>query len=159
MTTLVEFEVIGVPCPQGSMKAFAVGGRAMVKPSGGLKFAQWRNAVAQAGHDLVVTRAGEWAAEVGGGDFEFPLDGALGLSVEFRFPMPAGRPKAVREYGRAWKTTAPDTDKLIRCIGDALTASGLITDDARFVAVEATKVETTGWTGAIVTITREDGTP
>ena len=40
-----------------------------------------------------------------------------------------GRPRRLdRERGEAWKTTAPDTDKLVRTIGDALTAANLIAD-------------------------------
>jgi len=141
---MIEFEVIGIPMPQGSMKAFNAGGHARMKPSGGPGFAAWRNAVSQAAKDIA-----------GHADIQAPLDGPLGLSIEFRFPMPASRPKAARAAGRAWKTTSPDTDKLIRCIGDALTAAALIADDARFCAIEAIKVEVTGWTGAIIRITRE----
>ena len=84
-----------------------------------------------------------------------PLDGPLGLSVEFRFPMPAARKRAVRAAGKAWKTTAPDIDKLLRCLCDGLSAGGLIVDDARFCAVEVTKIEVTTWTGAIVSLTTE----
>lgn len=139
---MIEFEVIGVPKPQGSMKAFSAGGQARIKPSGGAAFASWRNAVAQAAKDVA--------------DGAPALDGALELKVAFRFPMPTSRPKAVRAFGECWKTTAPDADKLLRCVGDALTASGLITDDARFVDISATKIETTGWTGAVITITHKD---
>lgn len=146
--TAVEFEVIGVPKPQGSMKAFNAGGFARVKPSGGTAFAAWRNAVAQAAKDIA-----------GHDDVTSPLDGALALVVEFRFPMPTSRPKATRAAGTCWKTTAPDADKLLRCVGDALTASGLVTDDARFVDISATKIETTGWTGAVITITSKDHQP
>lgn len=148
MTHLVEFEVVGVPKPQGSMKAFNAGGHARMKPSGGAEFASWRNAVAKAARDIT-----------GHPDITAPYDGPLGLSVEFRFPMPASRPKRDRVNGSCWKTTAPDTDKLIRTIGDALTAAGLVTDDARFVAIEARKIETTGWTGAVITLTQEAPTP
>lgn len=159
MTRLVEFEVVGVPKPQGSMKAFNAGGHARLKPSGGAAFASWRNAVAQAAKDIAVDEVGEWAKIVGGGDCRVPFDGPLGLFVEFRFPMPASRPKRDRAAGSCWKTSAPDTDKLIRTIGDALTAAGLIADDARFVAIEARKIETTGWTGAVITITQESPSP
>lgn len=140
----VTFEVIGIPAPQGSIKAFAVNGRAMMKPSGGDKFAQWRNAVSQAAK---VVAAGGPA-----------LDGPLGLHVQFRFPMPKSRPKRLHEIGTAWKTTAPDTDKLVRAVGDALTAAQLVRDDSLFVAVTATKIETTGWTGAVITVS-ERGEP
>lgn len=140
---MIEFEVIGVPKPQGSMKAFNVGGHARVKPSGGADFASWRNAVSQAARDVA-----------GHDGVSGPLDGPLALVVTFRFPMPKSRGKTALARGEAWKTTAPDTDKLVRTIGDALTAANLIADDARFAVINATKVETTGWTGAIVRVER-----
>lgn len=137
----VTFEVVGIPKPQGSMKAFAVGGRAMMKPSGGNEFAAWRNAVSQAARDV---------------NAPAPMSGPLRLNIVFRFPMPKSRPKALQVAGQGWKTTAPDTDKLIRCVGDALTAAGLIGDDALFAIVHAKKLETTGWTGAVVTVSEID---
>lgn len=139
--TVVTFEVVGIPKPQGSMKAFAVGGRAMMKPSGGTDFASWRNAVSEA-----AKRAAE--------GLDAPLDGPLSLTVTFRFPMPTSRPKAARAAGEAFKTTAPDLDKLVRTIGDAITAANLIADDARFAIINATKVETTNWTGATIRVER-----
>lgn len=135
---VVLFDVIGTPKPQGSMKAFMAGGHARQKPSGGLEFAAWRNAVSEAARHQ---------AEIVG-----KLDGPLRLNVLFRFDMPKSRPKAARELGRAPKTTAPDLDKLVRAIGDALTAAGLIRDDALFVAITAEKIETTGWTGATIAL-------
>ena len=144
MTGHVEFEVIGVPKPQGSKRAFKdKAGNARMKEDGGFEFAAWRNAVARAAKDVA-----------GHDDVLAPLDGPLVLLVDFRFPMPKSRPKRDRERGEAHKTSAPDLDKLVRTIGDALTASGLIVDDARFVAINATKVETTGWTGAVVRVER-----
>lgn len=144
MTVLVEFEVIGIPAPQGSKKAFVANGRAMMKESSG-GHAAWRNLVAQAAHDIA-----------GHDDIPAPFDGPLGVSIEFRFPMPKSRSKTQRAAGRIAKTTAPDTSKLVRCVEDGLQAAGLIVDDARFCAIEACKVEVVGWTGAVITITRED---
>lgn len=141
MTRIVEFEVLGVPAPQGSKRAFVVAGKARMSDMGSTKAVAWRDSVSAAARDI--------AADVG------RLDGPLGVSVEFRFPMPASRSKAVRAAGRAWKVTAPDIDKLLRCLCDGLSAGGLIVDDARFCAVEATKVEVTTWTGAIVTLSNE----
>jgi len=141
----VEFEVLGVPAPQGSKRAFVVGGKARMTDMGSTKAVAWRDSVSATARDI--------AADTG------RLDGPLGLSVEFRFPMPTSRKRAVRDLGRSWKVTAPDIDKLLRCLCDGLSAGGLITDDARFCAVEATKVEVTGWTGAIVTLTNEEATP
>ena len=136
----IEFDVLGVPMPQGSMKAFSAGGHARMKPSGGTGFAAWRNAVADKARAL---------AEVHG-----KLDGTLGMQVTFLFPMPKSRGKAAHARGVAEKSTAPDLDKLVRSIGDSLTASGLIADDARICHLSAYKLETTGWTGASIRLWR-----
>lgn len=133
----VTFDVVGIPMPQGSMKAFSAAGKARMKPSGGAGFAAWRNAVSDAAKRIADQR-------------DAPMDGPLLLTAEFRFPLPASRPKRLRDAGIAAKTTAPDIDKLLRCLGDALTASGLIADDARISEVRAIKIETTGWTGATI---------
>lgn len=41
-------------------------------------------------------------------------------------------------------------------IGDSLKAGGLITDDARIVAIIATKLEVVGWTGATIELWRAE---
>jgi Holliday junction resolvase RusA-like endonuclease len=71
--------------------------------------------------------------------------------------MPASRPVAMRRAGQGPKTTAPDLDKLVRSVGDALTEGGLIRDDARICAVHATKSEVQGWSGAVITIEEAHG--
>lgn len=137
MTAQVTFEVVGNPAAQGSKRH--VGGGRMVEMAKG--HAPWRAAVAAAARDVAP---------------DVPLDGPLTLDVEFRFPMPKSRARRLRDAGRAPKTTAPDLDKLVRAVGDALTAGGLITDDARITEVHASKVEVVGWTGATIRITTED---
>lgn len=140
----LSFEIIGDPKPQGSKTAFRVGNHARVKEDGGLAHATWRNQVARVAKDLADAN-----------DVAAPLDGALVLDVEFRFPMPKSRSKRIRALGTTPKTTAPDTSKLVRALEDGLQAGGLIVDDARIHRITATKVETTGWTGATVTISQE----
>lgn len=134
---LIEFDVAGLPAPQGSKRH--VGRGVMVESSKAV--APWRATVAAR------------ALEVSRGR---TFDGPLRLTVNFRFRMPASRPKRVRSVGVAPKTTAPDLDKLLRAVGDALTESGLIRDDARICEVRATKHEVTGWTGARIRIERLD---
>lgn len=140
----VEFEVVGVPAPQGSTRAFVANGRAHVTNAKNAKHNNWRDSVAAAARDVADHD-----------DIGAPLDGPLGLSVEFRFPMPRSRPKKARAAGIAYKATAPDLDKLLRSLCDGLQAGGLVSDDARICALEARKVEVVGWTGAVVTITEE----
>jgi len=133
----VEFEVIGIPAPQGSKRH--VGRGIMVESS--KKLPPWRDAVASAARDV--------AADVG------MLDGPLKLTVEFRLRMPASRPARVRRVGRAWHTVTPDLDKLVRSTCDALTTGGLIADDARICQLAASKVEVVdSWTGAVIAFSR-----
>jgi len=134
MSDVITFDVVGIPVQQGSKRH--VGNGRMIEAANGHR--EWRNAVAHAARDIATRTPGA------------PLDGPLCLSVRFRFPMPSSRPKRVRDAGEQWKVSAPDLDKLIRSIGDALTASGLICDDARIGMVIASKVETTSWAGAVL---------
>ena len=137
---MIEFEVVGSPAAQGSKKH--VGGGRMVEMAKGHK--PWRDAVAHAARDIANTID------------DAPLDGALMLTVEFRFPMPTSRRKVVRDAGRCPKISAPDLDKAIRAVGDALQAGGLIRDDARLCEIHASKVEVIGWTGAIIRLAGVD---
>ena len=132
---MITFNVVGTPVQQGSKRH--VGGGRFIEAANGHR--QWRYAVAN--------KAAELAAELDG-----PLDGPLMLTVVFRFPMPASRSKKVQAQKVGWKQSAPDLDKLVRTIGDALTESGLIRDDARIGMVVATKVEVTDWSGVVVTL-------
>lgn len=139
--TWVRFSVIGKPAPQGSKKAFVVGGRARLVETAGASHTEWRNQVSAAAVDAYR------AAEL----YE-PMCGPLTVHIDFRFPMPTSRPKTSRLAGWAWKTTTPDLDKLCRTTLDSLTAAALIRDDAHIVQLHATKIETTAWTGATITL-------
>lgn len=152
MTVLAELKVVGIPRPQGSRRAFVVNGQARMTDAAGAAGAQWRDAVAQAACNLAdrLLDTATHSHDVP------PFTGPLGLSVEFRFPMPKSRTKAQHKAGRIYKTTAPDTSKLVRSLEDGLQAAGLIKDDAMFCCIEASKVEVWDrWTGAMVLITRE----
>lgn len=140
---MIQFEIVGLPSPQGSKTRMPSGAMLDGKsPEARKRHKDWRTTVAQVARDVAEQD-----------DVVAPLDGPLCLAVEFRFPMPASRPKKVRERGRAPKVSAPDLDKLLRALGDGLQAGGLVRDDARFTALVARKVEVADWTGAIVTIT------
>lgn len=134
------FDVIGHPMPQGS-KRFVGNGRSI--EAGGQAFHQWRRNVAE--------RAREIADGI---EDPTPLDGALHIDIDFRFPMPTGRPKKTRDLGHAHKSTTPDIDKLIRSVADGLVDGGLLVDDARIASVYATKLEIVGWSGARIKVTR-----
>lgn len=77
------------------------------------------------------------------------LHGPVCVDITFVFP----RPKAHYGSGRnanvlkaaapLWHTKAPDLDKLIRSILDALTEAGVVTDDGQVCRVTAVKCFTT----------------
>ncbi len=136
MIELAAFEVIGLPAPQGSKTrvpngAMLEGGSA----TGRAKQKAWRADVAAVARDVAA-------------DTDAPFDQPLRLVVEFRLPMPMSRSKAARVVGKWPHAVKPDIDKVIRATLDGLTAGGLIKDDARVFAIEASAYEVTGWTGA-----------
>lgn len=154
---LAEFRALGVPAPQGSKAAFIVPGTGRAGMRETAKgWATWRDAAATAAARYVDEHS---ACRLPGQDERFaafPLDGALGLDVEFRLPLPPSRPGWMRLLKRVPKVSAPDLSKLVRALEDALQAGGLITDDARICRLSASKWEVVGWTGAHITLTREE---
>lgn len=148
---VVTFHVFGSPVQQAGTKTVPVGktqqGRTMFRKitEGGKDLLPWRQAVS----------AGARVALAECGIFRGPCK----LDVTFYFPMPKSRPAWMRSHPGAmvWKLTAPDTDKLIRAIGDSCTDGGLVSDDATFAMLVGRKLEVwEGWTGATVTITELD---
>ena len=118
-----EFDVIGVPTPQGSKQAFVRGGRAVVVDAGSQtsrnKHAQWRAAVAQRAQEA---RNGA-----------LPLSGPVAVEMRFWMPLVKSDPHRSRH------TTTPDLDKLIRAVLDSLTNSAIIADDSLVYSVDASK--------------------
>jgi crossover junction endodeoxyribonuclease RusA len=115
MPTL-SFTVFGQPTPQGSVRAFVRGGRAVVT-SDNVKLRPWRDTVTWAARDAL------------GGASErstFPITGPVALDLSFHLHRPKSRPKTIDVY----PLTPPDLDKLIRAIGDSLVNAGIIQDDA-----------------------------
>lgn len=146
---MISFEIVGVPAPQGSKTRMPNGAMLDGKSTEARKRHQdWRTTVAQVAKDVADTTQGA------------PLDGALFVAVDFRFAMPGSRRIADRRRGICFKTSAPDSDKLMRALGDGLQAGGLIRDDARFAVVLVRKLELWGsWTGAVVRIERLSDDP
>jgi Holliday junction resolvase RusA-like endonuclease len=66
-----------------------------------------------------------------------PLDEPVELIVNFYMP----RPSSVK---RPLPSVAPDLDKLVRSVGDALAIAGVYTDDSRIVRISARKLYAQG---------------
>ena len=121
----ISFFVPGVPVPQGS-KVYGVrkDGTAYGRESA-KGFAPWRRKVREAA-EAALMASDEWEAG---------YDGPVQLVAAFTFPPIAAK--------RFWKTSAPDIDKCVRLIADALTQAGVYKDDARVVHLEASKIHGT----------------
>lgn len=128
MTTLTVL-IPGVPQQQGSKKH--VGRGIMIEAN--QRLAPWR---ADAIAAIRAAMGPDWT----------PLDGPLHLKARFIFARPVSHYGTGRNTGQLkpsaplWKTTAPDLDKLLRAVDDALTQAGAWRDDARLVAVNSTKM-------------------
>ena len=70
----ITFDVFGIPAPQGSTRAFNIGGRARVTNAATPKHNAWRDSVAAMANAVL--------PEVGNA----PLDGAVELAVEIPIP-------------------------------------------------------------------------
>ena len=109
---MISFDVEGHPVTQGSMKV--INGR--VLHSRGEALILWRTMVA-----LAARRAGA-----------FPVPNPVEMTIEFRL----ARPKTVK---RNLPYVAPDLDKLIRAVLDALTGIAYV-DDGQVVSITSSKV-------------------
>ena len=131
---MIEFTVLGIPAPKGSMKSFAMlrnGKPFAVTTAANPRTKSWQN-------EVTVMAQGH-APKDG------PLRGAVKLVVYFMMPRPKTLPKKV-----VYHIKKPDTDKLLRVIKDAL--SGVIyRDDAQVVEVQAKK-DYYHTTGAIIRV-------
>jgi len=123
-TSVSFFFVAGLPAPQGSKSAYVRGGRAVIVDGsskvGREKHHNWRNDVMVAAQNALNGRA-------------TPFSGPTELEVTFYLPLPKSDPHRTRH------TTAPDLDKLIRSVGDALVNSGLLKDDSLLYSIRAEK--------------------
>jgi Holliday junction resolvase RusA-like endonuclease len=110
----ISFTTLGVPTPQGSMKAFMPkGAKHPVVTTDNKKLKPWRQEVAGCAINAMAGIP--------------PTDGAVELAVRFYFQKPKSTPKRVTEM-----ITKPDVDKLIRGICDAL--KGIVyRDDSQVV--------------------------
>lgn len=109
---MISFEVEGNPVTQGSMKV--INGR--VLHSRGEALILWRTMIA-----LAARKAGA-----------FPVPNPVEMTIEFRLP----RPKTVK---RDFPYVAPDLDKLIRAVLDALTGIAYV-DDGQVISINSSKV-------------------
>lgn len=157
--TSYGFRVFGIPAPQGSKipGVSSKTGKMFVREQSGKTLTTWREDVKQA---ALMARGVQIPDDSGlvagpgiGGTPPIPtLTGAIRLGINFYMPRPA----SISIKKRPLPIVAPDLDKLVRGVGDALKAAGVYKDDAQVCSIQATKVygtdEAQGSPGAWIVI-------
>lgn len=144
MTTHITVTVSGTPLPEGSLKAYCRGGRAVIMHDRSQALETWRTRV------TITARNAAHQAH-----WQLPVDQPVKIAACFLLP----RPKTVN---RLLPSTKPDLDKLARAIGDALCPRNrhlrVLTEDSRIVewAIKKRYAGTPEYIGAYITITRLD---
>lgn len=129
-----QFDVRGIPQPQGSKDAHHRNGRTWVSEAN-KNLRPWRVSVIDAA-----------ARMLDGQQFE-RFEGPVRLTVTFTFPRPRSHFGTGRNLGQVkgsaprWVTSSQcgDLDKLVRAIGDSLTEAAVWRDDSQVVSVLAMK--------------------
>lgn len=115
-----EFDVEGIPVPQGSKNA------RVVKPRAGGPM----RAVLFNDNDKVLKPWRALVTATARAAYSGPrLEGALAVWADFRFV----RPPSVKPLDRAYPTVKPDVDKLLRALFDGITDAGVWRDDAQVI--------------------------
>ena len=133
----MKIRIYGEPAPQGSKTAIVRNGRAIMFEAN-KRLPEWR--------ETVLMGATLARAEQGGLTILGPV------SVTMTFHMP--RPKSV---SRRYPNSAPDLDKLVRAVGDALQESEVLANDGQIVTLVAHKVyaENSTYAGVEIEITEK----
>ncbi len=125
----VSFSITGDPASQGSHAI--MNGRIVQVNS--KKHKAWRTAIV---NEVIATLPADWE----------PIDGSCELIVNFYMAKPAS-------VKRSSPSVAPDLDKLVRSVGDALAIAGVYTDDSRITRISARKLYAQGIEpGATITV-------
>lgn len=145
---MIEFTVAGVPAPQGSKVRTKWGVREdnpHTRP--------WREAVAWSATQAMLGGDPDGRSRVL--EIGHPLTGPLELEATFFFPRPKSHYRTGKHAGQLRPdapihcATKPDTDKLLRAVGDAIT--GIVCrDDSQLVSVTGRKLY--GTPRAVVTV-------
>lgn len=151
MTTKLSFDVPGIARPQGSKRH--VGNGRMIESSSYVK--AWRASVASHGIAAIVRQERQTG-------HRYPLTGPVAVDVVFHLPRPkhhyrTGRfAGTLRAVAPRLMQTGPDLDKLVRAVGDALTAACVVLDDRQIYKIHASKVWTSGDPYTAITVIGHD---
>ena len=135
-TELISVFVPGLPRPQGSVKP-------MVNKGTGRAFVKYKDTTIDHRNQVIHALSSSWHGT--GDGVSGPIEGGVVLVVNFWFARPkshyrTGKNSALLREGAPMRMiSAPDTDKLLRLVGDALEASGVLGNDSQIDQVIASK--------------------
>ena len=149
MTAPLEFFVIGLPVPQGSMAR----SKFSVRHSNERTLKPWRADVAAIAIQAKADHGWLVADEPVGVNLRFVMPR---LATHYLPPNSKRTERAIKDGAPMYPTTAPDLDKLVRAVLDALTYSGVLVDDSVVVRLFAEKVYSNdGVTGCNIRVWRK----
>jgi Holliday junction resolvase RusA-like endonuclease len=133
----MKIRIYGNPAPQGSKTAIVRNGRAIMFESN-KRLPEWR--------DTVLMGSTIARAEHGG----LTILGPVTVTMTFHMPRP-------KSTSRRYPNSAPDLDKLVRAVGDALQESEVLANDGQIVTLMAHKVyaENEAYSGVEIEITEK----
>src|SRR5438309_7426922 len=116
---VIEIQLLGLPIPQGSLRPFKLARGYVMVATNAKRLKPWRLELKEAA-----------AAALNGSG---PSQDNVLLTIEFRFPRPAGHfgKRGLRPSAPLAMFRRPDLDKLVRAILDALTDAGACPDDGQ----------------------------
>lgn len=126
----LRFFVPGVAQPQAGMRTVLTARGNRQISTGGTSLAAWRSAVSQMAG--LACNLQHW---------QRGQEGPVSVEMTFWLPMPKSAPAAVRKLGVAHHTARPDCDKLVRAVGDSLTAADVYRDDGQIAVLRAYKYQ------------------
>lgn len=124
--TAAEFEVVGDPIPQGSMRAFARrGGGRPIMTGDNARTRPWKDAVT-------------WAASQAR---RFTAVEPVEVELHFRLRRPKGHSgkRGLLPSAPTYHGTKPDLDKLVRACLDSLVEAEVVKDDALVAMLRVSK--------------------
>lgn len=127
---LLEMSIAGAPRPQGSMQLSR-------DPRNGHEFAKYSEQTVNHRNYVIDCIARQWKGS--------RHQGPVALDAQFLFVRPkshfgTGKNAAVlKPTAPKYMSNAPDCDKCLRLIGDALTIAGVIEDDKLIALMRGTK--------------------
>jgi Holliday junction resolvase RusA-like endonuclease len=123
---VLELFVPGTPRPQGSVKP-------MVNKGTGRAFVKYNDTTIDHRNRLIHALSSQWH----GSEVAPPIDGAVMVVATFTFERPKSHWRTgrnahlLRDSAPLDMISAPDTDKLLRLVGDALEISGVVGNDSQ----------------------------